>query len=295
MTEETIFEAYLSESANIFKHLIELFSQVAPIKKSDNSNKSIKQAFFKITKNGIYINIDYESDILINAVLNAGQFDSYKYNFPVPELNIGVAIDILKKFLKTVKKNEGVSLCINKKPDQTMPNKISFSISSPICDSITVFSINVNIVQNIKINATVDGQELKEINSEQFTNVCKLMSGSKSQIKVIANTSKTDKPTIVFSRDEFNMGDVWRAFPLKIERGFEIDFTNYYKSEYFKTILKLSSFDKTIKISYVDDTIGFKSRISKNSKSDQYIGTISIWIKSEDPPKKEDCSDDDDY
>ncbi len=44
--EVVIFEAYLAGSANIFKNLIELLSQVAPIKKSDNSNKSIKQAFF---------------------------------------------------------------------------------------------------------------------------------------------------------------------------------------------------------------------------------------------------------
>ncbi len=75
------------------------------------SNKSIKQAFFKITKNGIYINIDHQSDILINISLDADKFGSYKYNFSLPELHIGITLDIIKDALKNVKKSEGVALC----------------------------------------------------------------------------------------------------------------------------------------------------------------------------------------
>ncbi len=74
------------------------------------------------TKNGIYINIDHQSDILINISLDADKFGSYKYNFSLPELHIGITLDIIKDALKNVKKSEGVALCIRKKTFQTMPN-----------------------------------------------------------------------------------------------------------------------------------------------------------------------------
>ncbi len=48
--EVVIFEAYLAGSANIFKNLIELLSQVAPIKKSDNSNKVSNKLSLKLQR-----------------------------------------------------------------------------------------------------------------------------------------------------------------------------------------------------------------------------------------------------
>jgi hypothetical protein len=306
--DEVIFEAYLGGSANVFKNLIELLSQVAPIKKSDNSNKSIKQAFFKINKNGIYINIDHQSDILINIALDAERFGSYKYNFALPELNVGITLDIIKDAFKNVKKSEGVALCIRKKTGQMMPHEISFSISSVDHNASRGFVVKFNIVQNISINAMVDGTELVEMKSNQFLGLCKDMGGSKKQIKVIVNNN-----VVLFSCNMVDIAVKWLKFPINgyddsneslLARGEEEDnienpcFLEHFKSEHIKTITKLATFDDTIKMSCVEDSIIFKSYITRCTPtkarhlSSEYIGTINIWVKAE--PRKEASDDEDD-
>lgn len=299
MSDSVILEAWLSDSATIFKHIIDLLSHGAPIKKSDSSSKSIKQAFFKITKKGIYISLDYKNDILINANLEG--FSKYTFNYPKEDLHIAVGIDNLKNLLKNVKRNVGIMFSIFKKADQEVPSEMSISLNSTIYpQSTTLITVNFNIIQNIKINATVDGQELTEISSGQFTDICKLMTGSKSKIKVIVDTSSENKESdlssqkLLFTREEYNIATASMVFDLKMEKGFSIDFVNYYKSEYFKTIAKLSVFAKVIKIYSVDDSIVFKSSILESTKSNKSIGSISIWIKPEEPPQKEISSDDDD-
>jgi hypothetical protein len=304
--DEIVFEAYLGGSANIFKNLIELCSQVAPIKKSDNSNKSIKQAFLKFTKNGIYINIDHQSDILINVALKAVRFGSYKYNFALPELNIGITLDIIKDLFKNVKKSEGVALCIRKKIGQTMPHEIFFSISSVDHDTSRGFVVKFKIVQNISINAMLDGQDLVEMKSNQFLGLCKEMGGSKKRIKVIVNNN-----AVVFSCNMVDIATRWLTFPIEnrtentydggaesTEYNFEkLCFLNYFKSEHIKTITKLATFDDTIKMSCVDDSIIFKSHITRCTPTkarhlpSEDIGTISISVKAE--PRKDSDDEDD--
>lgn len=305
--DEIIFEAYLGGSANVFKNLIELLSQVAPIKKSDNSNKSIKQAFFKITKSGIYINIDHQSDILINIALDSERFGSYKYNFSLPELNVGITLDIIKDAFKNVKKSEGVALCIRKKVGQTMPNEIFFSISSVDHNASRGFVVKFNIVQNISINAMLDGQELVEMKSNQFLGLCKDMGGSKKQIKVIVNNN-----AVVFSCNMVDIATKWLSFPIEssydnedLPSRLEINgdycdklcFLNHFKSEHIKTITKLATFDDSIRMSCVEDSIVFKSYITRCTPTkarhlpSEYIGTINIWVKAE---PRSDVSDDED-
>jgi hypothetical protein len=294
--DEVIFEAYLEGSANVFKNLIELLSQVAPIKKSDNSNKSIKQAFFKINKDGIYINIDHQSDILINVALFSERFRSYKYNFSLQELNIGITLDIIKDAFKNVKKSEGVALCIRKKIGQTMPNEISFSISSVDHNASRGFVVKFNIVQNISINAMLDGQELVEMKSNQFLGLCKDMGGSKKKISVIVNGE-----AVVFSCNMVDIATKWLSF--QVENPYsegcddKVRFLNNFKSEHIKTITKLATFDDSIKMSCVDNFIVFKSYITRCTPAkvrhlpSEYIGTINIWVKAE---PKTDLSDDED-
>ncbi len=75
-------------------------------------------------------------------------------------------MDIIKDALKNVKKSEGVALCIRKKTFQTMPNEMSFSISSMDNNNASEgFVVKFNIFQNININAMLDGQELIEMRS----------------------------------------------------------------------------------------------------------------------------------
>ncbi len=69
-------------------------------------------------------------------------------NFSLPELHIGITLDIIKDALKNVKKSEGVALCIRKKTFQTMPNEMSFSISSMDNNNASRgFVVKFNIVQ----------------------------------------------------------------------------------------------------------------------------------------------------
>ncbi len=66
-------------------------------------------------------------------------------------------MDIIKDALKNVKKSEGVALCIRKKTFQTMPNEMSFSISSMDNNNASRgFVVKFNIVQNININAMLE-------------------------------------------------------------------------------------------------------------------------------------------
>ncbi len=78
--EVVIFEAYLAGSANIFKNLIELLSQVAPIKKVTTQTKVSNKLSLKLQEWYIYY-IDHQSDILINISLDADKFGSYKLTF----------------------------------------------------------------------------------------------------------------------------------------------------------------------------------------------------------------------
>ncbi len=208
-------------------------------------------------------------------------------------------MDIIKDALKNVKKSEGVALCIRKKTFQTMPNEMSFSISSMDNNNASRgFVVKFNIVQNININAMLDGQELIEMRSNQFLGLCKDMGGSKKQIKVIVHND-----SVVFSCNMVDIATKWLSFPIE-EEVFQssihekLYFLNHFKSEHIKTITKLATFDDTIKMSCGDDSIVFKSYITRCTPTKarhlptEYIGKINIWVKAE--PKKEIFDDEDD-
>lgn len=295
---QTILEAFLSSSANVFKNLIELLSQVAPIKKNDNAKKSIKQAFFKISKDGICINIDPQNDILINVMLDADKFCSYKYSSEQQELNIGITLDVIKDTFKNVKKSEGVAIRIVRNVDDIVPTEIGFTFSSEN-NSSRGFVVKFNVVPNICVNAAIDGQELVQIKSTQFQGLCKDMGGSKRQVKVAINNN-----AVVFSCNMVDIAVKWLSFPIcdDKEDDEKFSFVHLFKSEYIKTISKLATFDDVIKMSCIgsnsgeeDSFIIFRSNITrctsvklKNLFSN--IGSITVWVKAE--PRK-DVSDED--
>jgi hypothetical protein len=76
-----------------------------------------------------------------------------------------------------------------------------------------------------------------------------------------------------------------------------IGFLNYFKSEHIKTITKLATFDDTIKMSCIEDSIIFKSYITRCTPTkarhlpSEYIGTVNIWVKAE---SRKEISDDED-
>ncbi len=62
-----------------------------------------------------------------------------------------------------------------------MPNEMSFSISSMDNNNASRgFVVKFNIVQNININAMLDGQELIRMRSNQFLGLCKDMEALKA-------------------------------------------------------------------------------------------------------------------
>jgi hypothetical protein len=160
--------------------------------------------------------------------------------------------------------------------------------------------VKFNIVQNISINAMLDGQELVEMKSNQFLGLCKDMGGSKKQIKVIVNNN-----AVVFSCNMVDIATKWLSFPIESSYDSEINgdycdklcFLNHFKSEHIKTITKLATFDDSIRMSCVEDSIVFKSYITRCTPTKarhlptEYIGTINIWVKAE---PRSDVSDDED-
>lgn len=301
--EEIVFESYLKESACIFKDVIELLHQIAPIRK-----QSVKQVNMRITKYAININNDISSNVIINCVLNADHFCNYIYNYDFPELNIGITLDILKKLFKTAKKNEGIGIRITKSPAQLIPDEITFSRSSNF-SSFGINSINqgfiikFNIKQNININSNILGTKLIELSNDKFLHICKEMGGSKRVINVTNNAK-----SLIFTCNIMDIAKNWISFPLELDAkdpsGDEISeaidedaesynlnedltFTFSFKSEYIKVISKMASLCKQITLLYDGNSLVFRGNIFKNMFiKPQHgvidIGTMTIWIKSQD-------------
>jgi len=271
--ETIIFEAYLSNSAHVFKNLVELLAHVAPLRKTNN----IKQAFLKINKNGIYFFNDENCNVNIYIMLDAKYFCSYSFDFQdFEDLNIGISLDILKNFMKTIKKNEGICVRIFKKDIQIMPNEIEFAISSNNNRSKRGFSIKFNIIQNrVLTTDTYDIEKrLVELGNIEFLNICKEMGGTKKDISVISHNKE-----LIFSCNQLDIGTNWLSFSQDCDSD---DFTVTFPSDHIKTIVKMSTFSKKIDIYHLNKQLIFTSDLEKNilskSKHPDKMGFISISI-----------------
>lgn len=283
MDNEIIVEAYVKKSATIFKNIIELLSQITPIKKCDASNRNIKQIFLKMSESAISINTSSDNDIQVYINLDASKFCNYKYIYKYPDLNIGVNANIFKTSFKYAKRSEGIILRVRKTKEQLCPSEIEILICTDDAN-YRVTTIKFNIIQNIispekDINSS---QELITITNQQFLGICKEM-GSKKLAKI-----QSKNKTIVFSNNEADVAIKWIPF----ETSYELSFSNHIKAEYIKNITKLATFNDILKIYKADDTIVFKSSISKcitklKNISD-IIGTITITIKLEEEDPEED-------
>jgi hypothetical protein len=273
-----IFEAFLSNSAHIFKNLIELLAHVAPLRKTN----SIKQAFLKINANGICFYNDLNSNVSIYVMLDRKYFCSYKFEFDdFQDINVGISLDILKNFMKTIKKNEGICIRIFKKDIQIMPNEIEFAISSTNNNrSKRGFTIKFNIIQNriILPQKYLEEMKLVELNNIEFLNICKEMGGTKKDISVISHNKE-----LIFSCNQLDIGTNWLAFSQDNDTK---DFNIKFPSEYVKTIVKMSTFSKKINI-YIDENhkmLIFESDLEKNllskSKHPDKMGSIVVSIET---------------
>lgn len=278
MDSEIIMEAYIKKSANTFKRIIELLAQTAPIKKCNILNASIKQIYFKITKDNINININND-DINLDIVLNTKSFCSYKFAYKYPNLSIGINSNIIKTFFKNSSKTEGVLLRIQKDVDQICPSNIEINICSEDNKYIRGTTINFNILQN-KLNVEpLNMVSLAIIPGDKFSSICKEMGSTKSLIKVIAKDHK-----LAFSKNEADMAKNWLTFNIFSD----IEFVEYLKAEYIKSISKLYSFDSVLSINKGDNVIAFNTHIAKccnKNKQFDYIGYINVNIKTDNPTK----------
>jgi hypothetical protein len=284
MDTSIIFEAYIKKSAHIFKNIIELLSQVTPIKKCNITNTSIKQIFLKITESAIYINTNAvnSANILVDICLDTDMFCSFKYKYVHEELNIGINLNILKTFFKHAKKPEGVVLRISKDRDQTCPSEIEIGICSEDNTS-RMLTIKFSIVQNILINYIEPSLELTTMSNYRFLSICKEMGPSKKLIKITAKDN-----TIVFSNNESDVA----IKSISFHTTQDILFTAYSKSEYIKNIAKLSTFNDNIQMFKTDNYIIFKlyilKSVTKFKVDPDYIGYILVNIKLE--PEIEEAS-----
>lgn len=268
-SNEIIFKALCKETSVVLKTLIEMLSQISSVenKNLDNTTKSIKQLYLKITKDGLEMFSD--SMKVVTSIIKIYKNFFLEYDYKDEEsLCIGISLDILKSSFKNIHKNDIISININKDKYNNFPDKIIFTINN-----IKGFSIKFNTIQNICNDINNSYTSLIEVSSQRLSNLYKEIGGIKK--KVFLNF---ENPGILrLQSSTVNISENWVDFKLTNNKEEYINSLPeiILKSEYFKIVSKMTTFSDIISLSTNEKgNIIFKSLIKNN------LGKVSIKISN---------------
>lgn len=259
---KTIFKAKTLEGF-YFKILVEIL------------HNNFKNTSLKINKKGIFVTMfDKEKTRLINICLNSDKFNIYKFNYDEEEKIMGINLDNLNKMVKSIKKNDSITLYMR---DDDIDKLIICIETKENRSKKSEVKINVFSQENICPEIPTDYYNTINIESVDFQKVCKELAGISSIINISSQNF-----SIVFAADD--SGIFSRKTTLGITEDSDDDDDDndddnrVYSEDFFSNslvrITKIASLSNKMQICISEtDPIMFKSNIGS-------IGCIQIFVKS---------------
>lgn len=258
MSTTTIFKCKSNE-AYCIKILAELLSN------------NIKTGCFVLDESGIYLRMmDHHRSILIDLVLNANNFQMYK--FSGKKIYLGINLNHFHKMLKSIKKKDSIELFIM----EEAPNDLGIKVIPKENNRVTTSFIKIQNVQNLDINIPTGYNKPIIVSSSEYQKLVKEMSSIGTTLKVLSknytiefscNAGGILKRTVQFG--EMDEEDATSA------TGHD-DATSEYEQEFVTDqlcrITKLSGLSNNMQI-FPGKPLLFSSSVGS-------LGKICIYIKS---------------
>lgn len=257
-----IFQAKTCEGY-IIKILSELLQNVVRI------------ACLEVSTEGITMRMtDSQHQILIDMKLLKENFNVFEYTPKEPnhKLYLGINLGHLYKILKSIKKKDSIILSI----DDTSPNVLHITVIPKEKNRVSKSTIHIQTIQHINIVLPQGYTNPILVSSSDFQRTLKEMnmiggSLSISMSKYLANISCFTQG--IYSK-EVSFGEIDDEQPYTYQDFFDI--------ELFTRILKITGLNKHIKLYSGDKHLPILLKSSVGT-----LGTIDIYIKSQDQIKKE--------
>ena len=227
-------------------------------------SNNIKTGCFVLDDSGISLRMmDHHRSILIDLMLNAENFQMYKFNSK--KIYLGINLNHFHKMLKSIKKKDSIELFI----DEEAPNDLGIRVIPKENNRVTTSTIKIQNVQNLDINIPTGYNKPIIVSSSEYQKLVKEMSSIGSTLKVVSKNY-----SIEFS---CNAGGILKR-TVQFGEIDEDDTTEHYEQEFVTDqlcrITKLSGLNNNMQI-YPGKPLLFSSSIGS-------LGKISIYIKSKE-------------
>lgn len=155
---------------------------------SENDNMNTENNVKK-TGGVVIKEINKQNTILVYSKLDASNFDTYEYNYHKKELNLGLNLNYLLKYLKTMNNFDTMTWEID--DDNLNELIITFETKTKDRNEFKKFRLNLMDLDNedIKIDA-IDFSYLVIMPSHDFQKYCKDMSSITDKLELICNKDK---------------------------------------------------------------------------------------------------------
>ena len=144
-------------------------------------SNNIKTGCFVLDDTGISLRMmDHHRSILIDLILNANNFQMYKFNSK--KIYLVINLNHFHKMLKSIKKKDSIELFIN----EDAPNDLGIRVIPKENNRITTSYIKIQNVQNLDINIPTGYNKPIIVSSSEYQKLVKEMSSIGNTLKVIS-------------------------------------------------------------------------------------------------------------
>ena len=230
-------------------------------------SNNIKTGCFVLDDTGISLRMmDHHRSILIDLVLNANNFQMYKFNSK--KIYLGINLNHFHKMLKSIKKKDSIELFIN----EDTPTDLGIRVIPKENNRVTTSYIKIQNVQNLDINIPTGYSKPIIVSSSEYQKLVKEMSSIGTTLKVLSKNY-----SIEFS---CNAGGILKRTVQfgEIDEDDDVTKDTEYEQEFVTDqlcrITKLSGLSTNMQI-FPGKPLLFSSSIGS-------LGKICIYIKSKE-------------
>ena len=144
-------------------------------------SNNIKTGCFVLDDTGISLRMmDHHRSILIDLMLNANNFQMYKFNSK--KIYIGINLNHFHKMLKSIKKKDSIELFI----DEDAPTDLGIKVIPKENNRVTTSYVKIQNVQNLDINIPTGYNKPIIVSSSEYQKLVKEMSSIGTTLKVLS-------------------------------------------------------------------------------------------------------------
>ena len=144
---------------------------------------NIKTGCFVIDENGIILRMmDHHRTILIDVLLEAENFQIYKFNSK--KMHLGINLNHLHKLSKSIKKKDSIELFI----DDSAPNDLAIRVIPKENNRISTSYLKIQSVQNLDIDIPTGYSKPVIVSSSDFQKMIKDFSNIGSTLKITSSS-----------------------------------------------------------------------------------------------------------